>query len=60
MKLYKWEFRLYKNEGICQVNVKLGTTIKSKDFTKLQDGITELVNKYKIKKDKKDKKDVDR
>ena len=53
MKLYKWEFRLYENDGICQVNVKLGTTIKSKDFTKLQDGITQLVDKYKIDKETK-------
>ena len=49
MKLYEWEFRLFEKDGICQVNLKLGTTIKSKDYMKLQDGLTQLVQKYKVK-----------
>ena len=49
MKLYEWEFRLFEKDGICQVNLKLGTTIKSKDFTKLQDEIMQLVQKYEVK-----------
>jgi len=49
MKLYEWEFRLFEKDGICQVNLKLGTTIKSKDYMKLQDGITQLVQKLEVK-----------
>jgi len=51
MKLYNWEFRLFEKDGICQVNMKLSTTIKSKDYMKLQDGITQLVQKYEVKND---------
>ena len=49
MKLYEWEFKLFEKDGICQVNMKLSTTIKSKDYMKLQDGITQLVQKYEVK-----------
>ena len=52
MKLYDWEFRLYEKDGICQINLKLGTTIKSKDYMKLQDEITQLVQKYEVKNEK--------
>lgn len=52
MKLYKWEFRLFEKDGVCQVNFKLGTTIKSKDYMKLQDGIMQLVQKYEVKNEK--------
>jgi len=49
MKLYEWAFRLFEKDGICQVNMKLSTTIKSKEFAKLQDEITQLVQKYEVK-----------
>jgi len=52
MKLYEWEFKLFEKDGICQVNMKLSTTIKSKDYMKLQDGITQLVQKYKVENEK--------
>ena len=52
MKLYDWEFRLFEKDGVCQVNLKLSTTIKSKEFAKLKDEITQLVHKYEIKNEK--------
>jgi len=49
MKLYEWEFKLFEKDGVCQVNMKLSTTIKSKDYMKLQEGITQLVQQYEVK-----------
>jgi hypothetical protein len=48
MKLYEWEFRLFEKDGICQVNFKIGTKIKSKDFKQFQDEITSCVQKYEV------------
>ena len=51
MKLYDWEFRLFEKVGVCQINIKLSTTIKSKDYMKLQEGITQLVQQTELKKE---------
>ena len=50
MRLYDWEIRIKENQGTAQVNVKFGVEIKSKDYMKFQDGLTQLADKYHVGK----------